>query len=77
MVVRQGIGLAGAGIILGLAAAWALSRSLESFLSGVKARDPIVFIVVPVVLGAIALIAVWMPARRASRVNPMDVLRWE
>jgi putative ABC transport system permease protein len=59
--------------VLGLGGAWALSRPLESFLSGVKAHDPVVFIVVPVVLGA----AVWIPARRASRVDPIDVLRWE
>jgi ABC-type antimicrobial peptide transport system permease subunit len=77
MVVRQGIGLAGFGIVLGLGAAWALARLLEGFLFGVKTRDPIVFSAVPVILFTIALVAVWIPATRASRINPVDALRLE
>jgi len=75
MVVRQGMQLALAGIVVGLAVAWALSRSLESQLYGVKARDPLVFIAAAIVLIAVALASVWLPAARASRVNPIDSLR--
>jgi putative ABC transport system permease protein len=77
MVVRQGMGLALAGVVVGMAAAWALSRIIESFLFGVKARDPLVFVAVPLVLSAVSLFAVWLPAHRASRVNPLDSLRYE
>ncbi len=77
MVVRQGMSLALAGVIVGLGAAWALARVMESLLFGVKGRDPIVFVAVPVVLSLVALAAVWLPAIRASRVNPIDSLRYE
>jgi predicted lysophospholipase L1 biosynthesis ABC-type transport system permease subunit len=77
MIVRQGMGLALAGVALGLGAAWALSRVIESFLFGVKARDPLVFVSVPAVLAVVAFLAVWLPANRASRVNPVDSLRYE
>ncbi len=77
MVVRQGMGLALAGVVVGLGAAWALARLMESFLFGVKSRDPLVFVAVPLVLAMVALLAVWLPANRASRVNPIDSLRYE
>jgi putative ABC transport system permease protein len=77
MVVRQGMSLALAGVVVGLGAAWALARLIESLLFGVKGRDPIVFVAVPVVLSVVALVAVWLPAIRASRVNPIDSLRYE
>jgi predicted permease len=77
MVVRQGVALAIAGVIIGIAAAFGLTRLIESLLFGVKARDPIVFTAVPLVLVAVALAAVWLPAARASRVNPMESLRYE
>ena len=77
MVVRQGMGLALAGVVAGMAAAWGLSRIIESFLFGVKARDPLVFVAVPLVLSAVSLLAVWLPAHRASRVNALDSLRYE
>jgi predicted permease len=77
MVVRQGMGLALAGVVVGMAAAWALARLVGSFLFGVKAHDPMVFVAVPVVLTTVALLAVWLPAYRASRVNPVDSLRYE
>jgi ABC-type antimicrobial peptide transport system permease subunit len=69
--------LAFAGIGLGLGAAWALARTLESLLFEVKSRDPIVFTAVPILLTAVVLIAVWIPALRASRVDPIDALRYE
>lgn len=77
MIVRQGMGLALAGVVVGIGAAWALSRLIESLLFGVKARDPLVFAAVPAVLGAVALLAVWLPANRASRVSPVESLRYE
>ena len=77
MVVHQGMRLVLAGLGVGLAAAWALARTLESFLFGVKAHDPVVFAAVPLVLGAVALTAIWFPALRSSRVDPLTALRYE
>jgi putative ABC transport system permease protein len=77
MVVTQGMRLAIVGVVVGLAAAFGLSRLLESLLYGVKARDPIVFTLVPIGLSLVALLAVWLPAGRASKVNPLDSLRYE
>jgi putative ABC transport system permease protein len=77
LVVWQGMQLAIAGVILGVCAAFGLTRLLASFLFGVKSWDPIVFVTVPVILGAVALLAVWLPATRASRLDPMGALRVE
>jgi len=77
MVLFQGAGLAITGVAFGLAAAFALTRLIASFLFGVQARDPVVFTAVPVVLGAVALAAVWLPALRATRVDPLKALRYE
>jgi ABC-type antimicrobial peptide transport system permease subunit len=77
MVVRQGMSLALAGVGIGLGAAWGVSRLMESLLFGVKPRDPIVFVAVPMALTAVALLAVWLPARRALRVDPAVALRHE
>jgi putative ABC transport system permease protein len=77
MVVRQGMGLALGGVVIGIAAAFGLTRFLESLLFGVKARDPMVFVSVPAILIVVALFAVWLPAMRASKVNPVDSLRYE
>jgi len=54
-----------------------LSRLIESLLFEVKARDPMVFLTVPLVSAAVALLAVWLPAHRASRASPIDSLRYE
>jgi putative ABC transport system permease protein len=77
LVVWQGMQLAIAGVILGVCAAFGLTRLIASFLFGVKSWDPVVFVIVPVILAAVALLAVWLPATRASRLDPMAALRVE
>ena len=75
MVVMQGMRLALVGVVIGLASAYGLTRFIASFLFGVKALDPTVFAAIPLLLTAVALLAVWIPARRASRVDPVIALR--
>ncbi|MFZ0745321.1 MAG: ABC transporter permease [Terracidiphilus sp.] len=77
LVVWQGMRLAIAGVVLGIAAAFGLTRFLASFLYGVKSWDPTVFITVPLILSAVALLSVWLPATRASRLDPQQALRIE
>lgn len=77
LVVRQGMGLAGAGILLGLAGALALTRLMASLLFGVGATDLATFSVVSLMLAAVALLATYIPAWRATEVDPMMVLREE
>ena len=77
MVVRQGMVLAAVGVVIGLVAAFWLAKLITAFLFGVTARDPFVFAGVPVLLTCVALLAVWLPARRASRVDPIIALRYE
>jgi predicted permease len=77
MVVVQGMRLAVIGVAIGLAAAFGLARLLQSLLFGVTVRDTLTFVGAPVLLTVIALLAVWLPARRASRVDPIVALRYE
>jgi len=77
MVVRRGLILALAGIAFGSAGAYAVSRVLQSLLFGVGARDPFTFLAVAALLGAVALLASWLPARRAARVDPLAAMRAE
>jgi putative ABC transport system permease protein len=77
MVVRQGMALALVGVVIGLVAAFGLARLITTFLFGVTARDPLVFVGVPLLLSAVAFFAVWLPARRASTVDPLVALRYE
>jgi putative ABC transport system permease protein len=77
MVVLQGMKLAVVGVVIGLGVSFYLARGISSFLFGVTARDPLVFGGVPLVLTLVALFAVWFPARRASRVDPIVALRYE
>jgi putative ABC transport system permease protein len=76
-VLGQGLRLIALGIGIGLAAAFALTRLMASLLFGVPPTDPATFLGVALLLGAAALLACWIPARRASRVDPMVVLRAE
>jgi putative ABC transport system permease protein len=77
MMLRQGMRLLGAGLLLGFAGAFALSRLIRSVLFGVSANDPLIYGAVTLVLAAAAMFACWVPARRASKVNPMITLRAE
>ena len=77
LVVRQGAVLVVAGSIVGLAAAALSSRVLESFVYGVTTDDRLTFVAAPLVLVAAALVACWLPARRATLVEPMRTLRFE
>ena len=77
MILGKGLALSCMGVALGLAVSYAVSEYLESLLFGVKPRDPIVFGVVAVVLVVIATLASYLPARRASNVDPMQALRME
>ncbi|HSR50059.1 MAG TPA: ABC transporter permease [Acidobacteriota bacterium] len=73
----QGMRMVLPGILLGLALAGALSSLLGSLLVGIEALDPVTFVVVPILLAAVALAAALVPARRASRIRPLDALRYE
>jgi predicted permease len=77
MVIRQGMTLVLIGVIIGLASAFGLARVMATFLFGVTPRDPVVFVVVPLVLAGVAWLGVWLPARRAARVDPLLALRVE
>jgi predicted permease len=77
MVIRQGMALALIGVVIGIGGAFWLTHFVASFLFGVKTWDPTAFIVTPLLLCAVAFIAVWVPARRATRVDPMTALRFE
>jgi putative ABC transport system permease protein len=77
LVVWQGMRLALVGVVAGIAASFGLTRLLSTFLFGVKPWDPAVFVSAPLILTAIALVAVWLPAARASKVDPMQALRAE
>jgi putative ABC transport system permease protein len=77
MVVGQGMLLALIGVVIGVAASLGLARLMASLLFGVKPYDPTAIIVVAVVLSAVVFLATYLPARRASRVDPMIALRYE
>ena len=77
MVLRRGLLLAGIGLAVGLAAAFGLTRLLSSLLFGVKANDPMAFGAVALTLAAVAWVAIYIPARRATRIDPLIALRYE
>jgi ABC-type antimicrobial peptide transport system permease subunit len=77
LVLRQGMGLVACGVVLGLGASAAVTRLLTSFLYGVSATDRITFVIIPVVLALVAGIACYIPARRATKVDPLAALKYE
>ncbi|MGH9349427.1 MAG: ABC transporter permease [Vicinamibacterales bacterium] len=77
MIVLQGMAVAAIGVAVGLVSSFGLSRTVAGFLYGVTARDPFVFLAAPSLLALVALAGVWLPARRAARVDPVVALRTE
>jgi putative ABC transport system permease protein len=75
LVVGQGTRLAGAGIAIGIVSALAASRALGALLVGVSTTDPVTFALAAVVLAAAGVAAAYLPARRASRIDPVSLLR--
>jgi putative ABC transport system permease protein len=77
MILRHGMTLAVLGIAIGTTVSFGLARVLAGMLFGVSPRDPAIFVSVPLLLGAVALFAAWLPAIRAARMTPMNALRYE
>jgi len=77
LIVGQGMRLAAIGLACGLAAAFGLTRLLEKLLFGVKSTDPITYVIVALVLTSVALLATFVPAHRATKIDPVIALRYE
>jgi ABC-type antimicrobial peptide transport system permease subunit len=77
LIIGQSLRLVVPGVLLGVAGGLAATRVMTSVLFNVPANDPITFVAVPLVLGVVALIATWLPARSATRVDPLVALRAE
>jgi ABC-type antimicrobial peptide transport system permease subunit len=74
-ILLQTLGLAGIGLLIGVAASWTLGKAVTSLLFGVTATDPVTFGAMFLLLGLVAAIAGYLPARRASRIDPIAALR--
>jgi putative ABC transport system permease protein len=77
LVLGEGLKVAAVGLVLGIGGAWGLTGMLDSLLFNIDARDPMSFLIGPVVLTMVAVAACWLPARRATRVDPVTVLKEE
>jgi putative ABC transport system permease protein len=77
LIVGQGLLLALIGIGIGLVLSFALTRIIRGFLFGISASDPLTFVAIPLLLTLTALIASWIPARRATKIDPLVALRYE
>jgi len=77
LVIAEGIRLTIVGVMIGIVGALSFARVLGSLLYGVKSNDPAILVAVPILLASVALAASYIPARRASRVDPMVALRFE
>ena len=77
MVLKEGMTLVAVGVALGVAAALMLTRLLEGMVYGVKVRDPLIFAIVNLLMVVVSLAACYVPARRATRVDPLVALRYE
>jgi ABC-type antimicrobial peptide transport system permease subunit len=77
MVLLQSLVVVGIGMGVGLAAALVGTRAIASLIVGIRPTDPVTFLVVAALLAVIALVACWIPARRATRVSPLVALRYE
>ena len=77
LVWKQGLRLVVVGVVLGLAPAWGLARAMRHFLVGVSTIDPMIYIGAALLMAAVGLVACWIPARRATKVDPMVALKYE
>jgi ABC-type antimicrobial peptide transport system permease subunit len=77
MILKEGLKLVVLGVVLGVTAALTLTRLLEGMVYGVRVRDPLIFVMVNLLMVAVALLACYLPARRATRVDPLVALRYE
>jgi putative ABC transport system permease protein len=77
MVIKEGMSLVGIGLLLGFVVAFAITRILTSLLYSISATDPVTFIAVSLLLSAVALFAIFMPARRALKIDPIIALRYD
>jgi putative ABC transport system permease protein len=77
LVIGSGMKLVASGVALGLAASFSLTRLMTNMLFGVSAADPLTLIVITLLLTFVALLACWIPARRAAKVDPITALRFE
>jgi putative ABC transport system permease protein len=77
LIVGQGMRVVLIGVFVGLLAAWGLTRTMTHLLIGISPSDPIIYIGVSILLAFVAWLACWLPARRASRIDPMVALRYE